>query len=521
MTLSRRTLLRASGGLAIALPLVSTGCSLSDRSTTTGKSLESAINLPAKYERALPIPKKLRPVRSDDTTDYFEIVQRAEQQEIVPGTTTSVWGYDGTFPGPTIESRSGRRTVVRHRNELPVPTVVHLHGARTSPEHDGYPIDLVLPAGGGGHGGHSHMAGGDISEGQRTYVYPMRQRASTLWYHDHRMDFTGPAVWRGLAGFHIVRDDEEEALGLPSGDREVPLMICDRAFESDGSFKYPARDDSLMGDPGVEEEYLDGVLGDVMLVNGAPWPVFEVAATTYRFRILNASNARRLELGLDPAPDDGFIQIGSDGGLLGSPVTHDSIPIAQAERFDVVIDFSGYDLGDEITMTNDAGDDDMAEVMRFRVVRKAPKPEPIPDTLADLRAYEELKEADAEVTRKFDFDQDGERDGMDMWTINGKLFDVDRIDAKPARDSVEIWELSSDPAHPIHLHQVPFKVLSRNKNDDEPLATDAGWKDTIDLKEGETARILVKFDSYPGKYVLHCHNLEHEDMAMMANFEIV
>src|SRR5690606_1450020 len=101
------------------------------------------------------------------------------------------------------------RTVVRHRNELPVPTVVHLHGGRTPPEHDGYPIDLVLPSGGGGHA--HHDMGGDVSEGVRDYVYPMRQRASTLWYHDHRMDFTGPSVWRGLAGLHLVRDEEEDA----------------------------------------------------------------------------------------------------------------------------------------------------------------------------------------------------------------------------------------------------------------------------------------------------------------------
>ncbi|UYM07598.1 multicopper oxidase family protein [Solicola gregarius] len=458
-------------------------------------------------------------MRSDRTTDYFEIVQRETEQEIVPGARTTVWGYNGTFPGPTIESRSGRRTVVRHRNDLPVPTVVHLHGARTPPENDGYPIDLVLPKG-GDHGDHSSMEGGDVSEGQRTYAYPMQQRAATLWYHDHRMDFTGPAVWRGLAGFHIVRDDEEEALDLPAGDREVPLMICDRAFASDGSFLYPSRDDSLMGDPGVEEEYMDGVLGDVMLVNGAPWPVLDVAATTYRFRILNACNARRLELGLDPAPDDGFTQIGSDGGLLGSPVSHDTIPIAQAERFDVVIDFSGYDIGDEITLTNGAGDGDMSEVMRFRVASTAPRPEPLPEKLADMSAYDELDESAAEVTRSFEFEKDGERDGMEMWTVNGKLFDPERIDAKPARGSIEVWELHSDPAHPIHLHQVSFKVLSRNKNDDEPLPTDIGWKDTVDLKEGETAHVLVKFDSYPGKYVFHCHNLEHEDMAMMANFEI-
>ena len=152
------------------------------------------------------------------------------RQEILPGLKTEIWGYDGIFPGPTIESRRGRRAIVRHRNELDVPTVVHLHGGVTPPEHDGYPTDVILPVGGrGGHGGHDGH-GTNVSEGTREYVYPLQQPAATLWYHDHRMDFTGPQVYKGLAGFHLVRDDEEESLGLPAGERDVPLMICGRSL---------------------------------------------------------------------------------------------------------------------------------------------------------------------------------------------------------------------------------------------------------------------------------------------------
>lgn len=520
--LTRRSFLRAAGGVGLGLPLaMGAGCSLADRSNVTGRVLRSELALPAKFVRRLPVPDVLRPVLSDATTDHFQIEQEVASLEIVPGTRTTVWAYNGSFPGPTIESRSGRRTVVLHRNHLPVPTVVHLHGARTPAEHDGYPTDLVLPTTGGTHSAHPGMGDGDVSHGRREYVYPMRQRAATLWYHDHRMDFTGPAVWRGLVGFHIVRDDEEDALQLPSGEREVPLMICDRSFASDGAFRYPSRDPSLTAEPGVEEDYRDGVLGDVMLVNGAPWPVLDVSATTYRFRILNACNARRLELGLDPAPESGLVQIGSDGGLLAAPVSHDTIPISQSERFDVVIDFSGHVVGDEITLTNVGGEDGMAEIMRFRVTRSAPPPDPLPARMADMRAYDELDESVATITRTFRFHKHGDSHGMDMWMINGKPFDTERVDAKPVAGSTEIWEFRSNPSHPIHLHQVPFKVLSRNKNDDRPLPTDVGWKDTIDLREGESARVLVRFDSYRGRYVFHCHNLEHEDMAMMANFEIV
>ncbi|PSL04253.1 FtsP/CotA-like multicopper oxidase with cupredoxin domain [Haloactinopolyspora alba] len=526
MTLSRRRFLQAAGGLLVAAPAAS--CSLSEVGGVTGVLLESELELPEPFRVPLPTPPVLAPSHQDETTDYYEIVQRVGQQEIVPGTTTRVWGYEGTFPGPTLVSRSGRRTVVRHRNELPVPTVAHLHGGRTPADSDGYPIDLVLPAGGGtarSYGHHADMVG-DVRHGVRDYVYPLKQRAATLWYHDHRMDFTAPAVWRGLAGFHLVHDDEEEALGLPSGERDVALMICDRSFAADGSFRYPARDPSLTGEPGVTDEYMDGVLGDVTLVNGAPWPVLDVSASLYRFRILNASNARRMELALDrdDGEDEGendapFVQIGSDGGLLGAPVRHRSIPIAQAERFDVLLDFSAHSPGTEITMVDRLADGPTEQVLRFRVTGPGDGAAArVPERLADMAEFESLHEADATITRTFSFERAGERDGVEMWTVNGELFDPERMDADPVAGSTEIWELHSDPAHPIHLHVVPFKVLSREEEDPKP--TDAGWKDTIDLVEGERARILVRFDAYPGRYVFHCHNLEHEDMAMMANFEI-
>src|SRR5829696_9350736 len=229
----------------------------------------------------LPIPPVAMPVRSDADADYYEVIQRATEQEILPGTKTEVWGHNGLFPGPTIEARSGRRVVVRQKNELPVPVSVHLHGGKTPPESDGYPTDLVPP---GGH---------------KDYVYPNEQRASTHWYHDHRMDFTGPQVWRGLAGFYLVRDEAEDALTLPKGEKDVPVMIADRLFAEDGSFYYPSLDSSLAGEPGVLGAYGDGVLGDSVLVNGAVQPFFEVSNTRYRFRILNASNARQYELALD------------------------------------------------------------------------------------------------------------------------------------------------------------------------------------------------------------------------------
>ncbi|RVX41200.1 spore coat protein A [Nonomuraea polychroma] len=493
MSLSRRRLLRTTASGLILAPLAGCGGSTNGGGSTGGANVEtessagsllrSTARLPEPFTVPLPIPPVLRP----SSAGVYEITQRVGQAEILPGLRTQVWGYNGIFPGPTIVSRRGHKTVVRHRNELPEPVVVHLHGGRTPAEHDGYPTDLVSP--------------GSVHE----YVYPLDQPAATLWYHDHRMDHTGPQVYKGLAGFHLVHDDEEEALPLPKGERDVPLMIADRSFAEDGSMIYPD----------VHSDFISGVLGDCVLVNGAPWPVMEVTAARYRFRLLNASNARRYRLALDPPPPGGasFIQIGSDLGLLGAPVAHPGLQIAQAERFDVVVDFSGYPVGQEVTLTNRLGQDGTANVMRFVVARKAPDDSRVPGKLTDFRP---LSPSEAVAERTFTFQRGGaERHGTSLWTVNGRAFSPDHIAATPRLGTVERWTLrAQNVAHPIHIHLTPFQVL-----DPGPYAT--GWKDTVDLASGDQVEVLVRFDSYRGKYVFHCHNLEHEDMMMMANFRII
>jgi spore coat protein A len=482
--------------------------------------LESAARLPEPFAVPLPVPLVPEPVRTDAYADYYGIAQKVSRQEILPGLKTEIWGYDGIFPGPTIESRRGRRAIVRHRNELDVPTVVHLHGGVTPPEHDGYPTDVILPVGGrGGHGGHDGH-GTNVSEGTREYVYPLQQAAATLWYHDHRIDFTGgPQVYKGLAGFHLVRDDEEESLGLPAGQRDVPLMICDRSFAADGSLRYPSIDPSLEGQPGVEDGYMSGVLGDCVLVNGAPWPLLEVTNTRYRFRLLNASNARRYRLALDPPPRERapFVQIGSDHGMLPASVEHDRIEIAQAERFDVIVDFSHYPVGTEVTLVNELGAGGTARVMRFVVARKGNEESRIPSKLADFRP---LSKSEATVEREFRFARGGAKmNGMTLWTVNGDPFDPGRVDADPELGAVELWKIRAlNVEHPIHIHLAPFQVPTRGGGDPGPY--NRGWKDTISLDSGGEAEVLIKFDGYRGRYVLHCHNLEHEDM-MMANFEVI
>jgi spore coat protein A len=510
MSLTRRSLFRLAGGAAIAIPLGAALGACDDNGGSTGAALTSGLPLPTPFTVPLPIPPLLRPARTEGNVDHYEITQKKAHAEILPGVRTEIWGYNGIFPGPTLSTRSNRQIVVHQQNRLDVPVVVHLHGGKTPPESDGYPTDMIMPPGGWLGAAHPN---GAMTTGSRDYTYPLAQPAATLWYHDHRMDFTGPQVYRGLAGFHLIHDAAEDALPLPGGDRDIPLMICDRAFNADGSFQYPALDPTLRDRPGVTADYMDGVLGDVILVNGAPWPTLEVSNTRYRFRLLNAANARRFQLALDPPPPSGraFTQIGSDAGLLGAPIGHDQITIAQAERFDVIIDFGKYPVGTRITMLNKLATGGAGKVLQFHVVRAAADDSSIPGALVP---YETLGRDAASRTRKFDFNQHGD----DGWDINGKVFDTGRIDARPKLGDVEIWHFDGDAHHPIHLHLAHFQVLSRNGH--SPGEFDHGWKDTVDLESGHEMEVIARFTGYRGRYLLHCHNLEHEDMGMMTNFQV-
>ncbi len=519
MALSRRQFIGrlAMGGVAAGLGF--SFLSGVAGSTSTGRSLVGGASLPGLFIQPLRIPPVLAPVRSDGEGDHYEITQRVAIAEILPGLSTTIWGYNGIFPGPTIESRSGRPISVTHTNELPVPTVVHLHGGRTPPEHDGYPSDFVLPVDREVPLPFHAIESGDLSNGQRIHQYPLEQPATTLWYHDHRMDFTGPGVWRGLAGFHIIRDEEEDALGLPAGVRELPLMIVDRSFDGDGSLLYPAIDPTALVEVGVSDGFEAGVLGDVTLVNGVPWPVVGVEGARYRLRFLNAANARRYDLRLDPPPPNGFVQIGTDGGLLAQPVQHDHIEMAPAQRFDVIVDFSGYQPGTKVTLVNDFDSGPMGQVMRFIVGARAEDSSRIPDRLTTIEPLDTTSAGVITRTMRFNSGHlnSNNRD-RHSWLINGEPFSPDVAAARPALDSVEIWRLVSDFHHPIHVHLNPFQVLSRGL--DGPGPYDIGWKDTIDLRPFENAAIAVRFDGFRGRYVFHCHNLEHEDMAMMSNFVV-
>lgn len=444
----------------------------------------------ARFQLPLRIPPVLRPVRTDDTTDYYEISQREAEVEILQGLRTDVWGYEGIFPGPTIKARRGRKVVVKQTNRLAVSTAVHLHGGVTPSDSDGFPTDMIMP-------GES-----------KAYVYPNNQRAATLWYHDHAMHHTGRNLYMGLAGLYLIEDDHE-ANSLPHGEYDIPLIIQDRRFDADGSLVYE------------HGNGYRGAKGNIVLVNGSPWPRMEVATRKYRFRFLNASNAKIYRLLLSSGQS--FVQIATEGGLVPKPVPIRILSLAMAERAEVIIDFPVYPLGTTLVLQNLNGKGAIEEIMRLDVVRRESDDSVVPERLTVI---EPLLEKAAVRTREFVF---GTKPTFGLppvvWTINGKRFEPDRPIAQPNYGDVEIWHLKSDKElglgmlHPVHLHLVNFQILERNGG--PPLPHERGWKDTVSVDKSENVRIIARFDGFKGRYLLHCHNLEHEDHHMMARFDVI
>lgn len=514
---SRRTLLKYGGAFG-AMGLA--GAAVTRRAIPASAVAQ-------KFQAELSIPPVLAPIRSDMDADYYEIVQRQGMARILPGLETLVWGYNGTFPGPTIRARRGQKAIVRHVNSLSVPTVVHLHGGVTPSDSDGFPTDLIVPAGFPGDVplcstvpslAQIAKSYGAIPENAKVCVYPNDQRAATLWYHDHAMDFTGRNVFMGLAGFYLIEDEQERALNLPVGAYDVPVMICVRAFAADGSFAYDHR-----GHLGAQ--------GDVVLVNGVPWPRLSVERRKYRFRFLNASNASSLTLTLGSGRP--FAQIATDAGLLAAPVAVHRIPLAMAERAEVVIDFAEYNAGTRLMLYDDearqgqGGASPTAEIMCFDIMgSNVADPSALPDRLA---AIERLNPQQAVRTRVFEFAAHLEfalNFPPISWNINGRQFDPNRADASPKAGDVEIWRFSSYDGvfpgrhvHPAHVHLIHFQVIERNGK--EPPPHETGWKDTVRLERGDEVSVIARFGPYPGRYVMHCHNLGHEDYHMMSRFDVV
>ena len=445
------------------------------------------------FPQALYIPPVLTPASATGTADFYDLALREADVEIIPGKLTRITGFNGLTPGPTIRARVGRQTVMSHTNGLPVTTLggapgdvaIHLHGGHVPSSEDGFPTDTIPPG------------------ATRSYTYPNNQLPATLWYHDHAMGFTGPHVWFGMAGFYILTDDYEDSLGLPGGAYEIPLAIQDRNFDSTGKLVYTGN--------------RNGETGNTILVNGTMEPNLKVASRKYRFRVLNGSNMRKYRIALSNGQP--FHVLGMEGGFLPAPVKVTSLVLASAERADIVVDFSSLPVGSSVVLQNSLGSGSTANIMRFDVDRAEPDSSRLP---LEFRPLEKLSASQAVRTRTFTLS--GGMMGMmggAPWVINGKPFDPDRVDADPKLGTVEIWEFRnmSMMDHPAHPHQAMFQILDINGN--PPPPTHAGWKDTVNVPAMGTVRIIMRFADYAGRYVLHCHVLEHEDNAMMARFDVV
>lgn len=504
---------------------------------------------------ALPIPRYLRPLERHKQFTYYEVTMKEffHQMHSEMPNPTKVWGYEGQFPGPVIEAERGEWVHVKWMNDLPeehflpidhslhssgehmpqVRTVVHLHGAEVEPDSDGYP-DAWFTRG-------FNQIGPRFE--REVYRYPNSQRATTLWYHDHAIGITRLNVYAGLAGLYLIRDNQERQLNLPAGNYEVPLIIMDRSFNDDGSLFYPrtpANPPPGLPDPSITP----GVAGDFILVNGKVWPYLEVEPRKYRFRILNASNERFYRMRLDSGQS--FIQIGSDGGLLERPVTLDEITIAPSERCDIVVDFSRQAVGSNIVLTNSArtpfdfgappDPETTGKIMQFRVVElRAPDTSNVPRLLSNIERY---RESDAARIRDITLDVAFDKFNRLKFLLSNREF-MDNITEKPRLGDIEIWRIINQgiAVHPIHIHLIQFQILDRIPFDVDafnskgqlrftgepqpPLPNERGWKDTVQTTPGFVTRVIMRFGPFTGRYVYHCHILEHEDYDMMRPFTVV
>jgi spore coat protein A len=487
----------------------------------------------AAFVDTLPIPgivrsTELRPSPDDSKLriPYYRLAMRQFQAKVHRDMKpTRLWGFGSSSPGPTFETESGKGMLVEWANELPrehflpidhnvhgaesdkpdVRSVVHLHGAKVPPESDGYPENWYVPG------------------KSATYYYPNQQDAALLWYHDHTLGINRLNVLAGLFGLFVVRDPAEEALNLPRGKYEVPLVLCDRMFDLDGQLYYPVAQNST--NPWVSE-----FRGNAILANGKLLPYLDVEPRKYRFRVLNAANGRFFRLALTNGQT--LQQIGSDQGLLPAPVAVKQVVLAPAERADLVLDFSDH-AGEQIVLKNDFAQ----PVMKFRVSRtKVSDPSSLP---AALRPIPRIAESQAVKSRDLRLGEINDLRGDSVAVLLNDAHWNMPLTENPMLNSVEIWNLMNmtDDVHPIHLHLVRFQILDRRRFDAfayqnrgvlkyrgdaiPPEPCEAGWKDTVRADPGMITRIIVRFEGFVGRYVWHCHILEHEDNEMMRPYDVI
>jgi FtsP/CotA-like multicopper oxidase with cupredoxin domain len=478
----------------------------------------------APFRARLPLPQVLSDARLD-------IPIREAEVQVLPGRKTRMWTYDGTFPGPTIRRPAGHRTEVTFHHRLPRSSgelTVHLHGGHNRTQFDGQPGGLTashprsfycqIPA-----GLSSRESGNELllePGGTRTYVYDLMEdgrpeRAALQWYHDHRLDHTSRNIWRGLAGMWIVDDELDAGLPLPEGERDLPLMIADRSFDRHNQLTDPFA--SLLPPA-------DGIDGRCVLVNGAYMPYHHARAQRYRLRILNVSQFRSYNVFLsNGAP---LVQIGTDSGLMPKPVRRQEVMLGPAERAEVIVDFAGA-AGEAVELRSGPRHGHrhptgarpyVGALMQFRVdSRRLADRTRVPRKLRPLPAWTKHVSHTPDRTWKISIG------GLfkTTWLLNGRTFNPARADAHPVLGTTETWELvnHTDVAHTMHMHLTDWYLLSRNGKPPPPW--EDCLKETFLLYPREHLLVAGHFADYTGKFVIHCHMLDHEDHGLMTQFEVV
>ena len=488
-------------------------------------------------ERALAASTTHTMVPTETTPDFkpdveMELTAVVDEGGLLPGAPTAVWRFTGKVlrgntdalsflknaddaPSfvPVIRIRRGQKVRIFFTNRLPEKSIVHWHGLHIVQRMDGHPMYAV-------------------GTGNRyVYEFIVNNRAGTYWFHPHPHERTGFQVYHGLAGFLLVGDDEEDALKLPRGTFDLPLVIQDRTFDSRNQLVYLQ---SMM-------ERMMGFMGERILVNATPDYTKEVERNAYRVRLLNGSNATAYRLSLNNGQP--FLVIGTDGGLLEQAITRRVLTLGVGERADVWVDFGAAQSGENVAlvaqpfapMMLDGGAMPMMRrpsntaprpIARFRVGSGAAKKSSTPARLSKFPALE-LREA---VNRDHP-----RRVQMSMLRgqafLNGRTFDMEAVadDERVILGTTEVWEFVNDSpmAHPMHIHNLHFRVVERSgvtsTGDPNGLSmgfTDEGLKDIVLVLPGQRVKVLMKFEDHTGLYLYHCHILEHEDLGMMRNYRV-
>ncbi|SHG59071.1 multicopper oxidase family protein [Ornithinibacillus halophilus] len=432
------------------------------------------------FEQPLKIPELLEPTIESDGSKHFSLTMKPGTSEFLPGKTTDTWGVNGSYLGPTIRVSRGDEVSFDVENKLGEISTLHWHGMMLPPVMDGGPHQMI-----------------EANDTWSPY-WEIDQPAATTWYHPHLHGKTAQHVYQGIAGMFIIDDEDSEKLPSNYGVDDIPLIVQDKLFTSDGQFT-------------MNEDSAYGTLGDEILVNGTYDPYLEVTASQVRFRLLNGSNARAYNFGFTDGRS--FQVVGNDAGLLNEPVTLERIMLSPGERAEIVVQF---EPGDETILRSYSRGAGIAngnfDILKINAASELTESTPISGQLSTVEPIEVPEDA---TLREFTLTLKNE--------INDKLMDMQRIDEVVPAGAKEIWVIHNyGSEHNFHIHDAAFRVLDVDGN--EPEEYERGRKDTVYVPHGATVRLAVEFGNhtdlnYPLMY--HCHLLKHEDEGMMGQFLLV